>query len=313
MSKFSLFVMLILSLLLTACNSNGEQNQATVEVSPTLRISSPDAIKVAALAIRSASAANDEYGGIISYLETTIGRPFTLVPVTQEDQFTVVANGEVDFTLNNPLAAIQIQRLYDTQLLATLSRANTGPYFSSSIIVRADSGIETLEDLRGKNGTCVDFETAAAGCVFQVYHLRLAGIDPYTDFASFVETPSQDNIVLGVLNGTFDVGFVRTGQLEKMLREGTILSLEDFRILDQAQDDFAVAHTTALYPEWPFAALPATDTELIEAVQSALLAMPSDHPALAAIGANGWVEPLDYASMNLLIEELKLYTWDVQN
>lgn len=278
---------------------------ATLRAQPT-----GDSVKVGVLAIRSAIAANAQYGGIIAYLEEQIGQPVTLVPLTQEEQFSLMENGELDFTFNNPLAGIQVSRTFDTEILATLSRNNTGPLFSGLIIVNQDSDFNTIEDLKGARGTCVNHQTAAAGCIFQVHHLQQKGIDPFTDFASFTETPSQDNIVLGVLNGSFDVGFIRTGQLERMVREGTILSTDDIRILDQADDDFFFPHSTILYPEWPFAAHPNTDPELVDAVREALLTMPSDHPALTEINATGFVEPQDYSAMNDLIESLKLKSWD---
>lgn len=311
--KLRYYLVLIGVTLLAAC-TQPTPSPETIEPTPasTLRAQPVgDSIKVGVLAIRSAAAANAQYGGIIAYLEEEIGQPFVLVPVTQESQFSLMESGELDFTFNNPLAGIQIQRMYRSQILATLSRKNTGPMFSGLIIVNRDSGIESVEDLRNKNGTCVNHETAAAGCVFQVHHLQEKGIDPFTDFATFTETPSQDNIVLGVLNGTFDVGFIRTGQLERMLSEGTILTMDDFEILDLADDDFYFPHTTALYPEWPFAAHPDTDPELVEAVQEALLALPEDHPAFAEINGAGFEASISYDSMHTLIESLQLKSWDV--
>jgi ABC-type phosphate/phosphonate transport system substrate-binding protein len=267
-------------------------------------------IRVGVLAIRSAVSANAQYGPIINYLSESIGRPFVLVPVGQEEQFAQVEQKNLDFTFTNPLAAVQLQRLYHNQFLATISRVNTGTNFSGLIITRSDSGIETLEDLMGKNVTCVAFVTAAGGCIFQVFHLMENGIDPSKDFGLFTETPSQDNIVLGVLNGTFDAGFIRTGQLERMVTDGILFNLDEIRILDQATDDFFYPHTTRLYPEWPFAALESTDPELVQAVQEALLAIPADHPAMENAKANGFVPAVDYRPIHELIETLKLRSWD---
>lgn len=304
---------LLLLLLLAGCTTPTVAPEPDPTPASVARAEEPDnAVRVAVLAIRSAVAANAQYGPILAYLEETLGRPFTLVPVGQEEQFIVVGNGEVDFTFNNPLAAVQIQRLYDTEFLATLNRANTGPYFSSLIIVRADSGIKTLDDLRGKRVTCVDFETAAAGCIFQVFHLMQAGIDPFADFASFTETPSQDNIVLGVLNGTEDAGFIRTGQLERMIADGSLFDLSELHILDQADDDFYLPHTTRLYPEWPFAALSGTDPALVAQVKQALLAIPEGHPAMVNSGGVGFVDGIDYTPLHELIETLELPSYEVE-
>ncbi|WP_166657489.1 phosphate/phosphite/phosphonate ABC transporter substrate-binding protein [Ilumatobacter fluminis] len=267
------------------------------------------AVRVGVLAIRSAVAANGQYGPIVDYLEDELQRPFELVPLAQDELFEAVADGEIDFVLSNPLSSVQVQRLYDTEFLATIDRVGTGPEFGGLIIVRADSDMETLDDLRGADVTCVAFETAAAGCNFQVMHLREAGIDT-SEFARFTETPSQDNIVLAVLTGDVDAGFVRTGQLERMVAEGTLASLDDVRILDRHEGDYPYPHTTPLYPEWPVAALAETDGDVAAAVADALLTIEAGHPALANANAAGFVAPPDYGPLDRLVVELELRSWD---
>ncbi len=297
---------------LAACTARLDDPKPEITPAATLRAqSSENAVRVGVLAIRSAVTAQAQYGPILTYLEGTLGRPFTFVPLGQEDQFTKVEQGNVDFIFNNPLAAVQIRRLYGTRFLATLSYVETGPHFGGLIIVREDSGIATLDDLQGKRGACVNFETAAAGCIFQVYHLKQHGINPFTDFGIFTEIASQDNIVLSVLNGTIDVGFIRTGQLEQMVLEGAILNLDEIRILDRATDNYFYPHTTTLYPEWPFAALAHTDPSLADAVRQALIAIPADHPAMEQIKAVGFVPTTDYTSLDMLIETFHLRSWDV--
>ena len=86
--------------------------------------------------------------------------------------------------------------------------------------------------------------------------------------------------MLGVLNGTYDVGFIRTGQLERMVNDDMIFSIDEVSIIDSIEDDFYFPHTTILYPEWGFAALADTDAELVETVQTALIGMPSDYPPI---------------------------------
>ena len=267
-------------------------------------------VRIGVLSIDSAVSVNERYRPLLDYLEETIGRPFELVTVSQDSQFSEVEAGNLDFTTNNPLAAVQIRRLYDTEFLVTHSRPKTGTLFSALIVVKQDSNIKNITDLRDKKVACVDFETAAAGCVFQIYHLQQQGIDPFKDFASFIENKSQDNIVLAVLNGTIDAGFIRTGQLEKMVDKGLINSVDELRIIDRANDDFSYAHTTSLYPEWPIAALKNTDPELVKDVKEALLNIPPEHPALSAARIKNFAPVEDYSQLDSLIETLKLKSWD---
>ena len=269
-------------------------------------------VRFGVLAIDSAVSVSERYGPLMAYLSQEVGRPFELVTVSQESQFSEVQNNNLDFTTNNPLAAVQIQRLHNTQFLVTHTRPNTGPEFSGLIVVSRKSEIKSVEDLKGKRAACVAFQTAAAGCTFQIYHLLKNKFDPYADFSEFVENKSQDNIVLSLLNGTVDVGFIRTGQLEKMVNKGLISSVDELRIIDRADDAFFYQHTTDLYPEWPVAALAETEPELTAKVQAALLNMPADHPALQALKADGFVSAVDYAKVSELIEALQLRSWDAE-
>lgn len=307
--SFCLF--LICALLLGACGSNpfAASPPPTPTSQPAVNTAN-NAVRLGILAIRSAVATNNRYDALRTYLAEAIGRPVKMVPLTQETQFSQVKLGALEFIFTNPLASVQIRRLHRTTFLATMSLKETGAKIGGLIIVRSDSGIKTLEDLRGKRGACVNFQTAAAGCAFQVYHLQQKGLDPYKDFASFVEIPSQDSIVLAVLNRSIDVGFVRTGQIETMLAEGTLTSLEELSILDQVQDGFFYPHTTRLYPEWPFAAAAHTDPALAEKVRTALLNLPPNHPAIANTGIDRFMPAEDYTAIDELIEALHLPGWE---
>ena len=312
LNKITLTILLIFSL--TACQ-NPQDNTATPKINtPTQSNSevSGKPVRIGILSIDSAVSVNERYRPLLDYLEQTIGRPFALVTLSQDSQFTEVEAGNLDFTTNNPLAAVQLRRLYDTEFLVTNSRPKTGTLFSALIVVKQDSDIKTIEDLRGKKVACVDFETAAAGCVFQIYHLQQQGINPFQDFAEFVENKSQDNIVLAVLNGTMDAGFIRTGQLEKMVEKGLINRTDELKIIDRANDNFPYAHTTSLYPEWPIAALKNTDPELVRDVKQALLNIPPKHPALSAAKIKSFAPVEDYEQLDRLIEKLKLKSWDAK-
>lgn len=298
---------------IAACNQieiPAEPTPTPVPSTPVSQISGSP-VRVGILVIDSAVSTNERYGPLLNYLEQKTGRPFQLVPLTQDSQFVEVAAGNLDFAINNPLAAVQLRRLYDTDFLVTHSRPKTGTQFSGLIIVRREIEIETLKDLQGKKAACVNFKTAAAGCIFQIDYLRQRGFDPFQDFSSFVENKSQDNIVLAVLNGTVDVGFIRTGQLEKMVENGLIESVDVVKVLNSVEDDFA-PHTTALYPEWPIAALKGTDTQLKAEVKQALLNIPHDYPPLKAAKVERFVPAADYSELDRLIENLQLKSWDAR-
>lgn len=308
-------VPLLLALLCTACSAKAPTDTVEPLTESTEESASQvagDPVYFGVLAIDSAVSVTERYRPLMEYLSTEVQRPVELVILSQESQFDKVEEGALDFIANNPLAAVQVQRLFDTEFFVTHTRPKTGAKFSGLIVVDSDSEIKGIEDLEGKRAACVNFQTAAAGCIFQIYHLLENGFDPYEDFSKFIENKSQDNIVLAVLNGTVDAGFIRTGQLEKMVNKGLLSSIDEVRIIDPAEDEFFYSHTTALYPEWPVAATANTEPELVSQVQTALLKLSADHPALEKLKADGFIPAVDYSSLDNLIETLELKSWDAE-
>ena len=303
---------------LTACQPDRAADSVKPEPTPTqdalhIEAYSKPAIRFGVLVSDSAISVNERYRPLLDYLESKIGRRFELVALSQDKQFEAVKQQKLDFATTNPLAAVQLRRMYDIQFLVTTRRPKVGTQLGGLIIVHEDSGIETLQDLRAKRAVCVDFQTSAAGCVFQIDYLKEQGFDPFAEFSSFVENKSQDNIVLAVLNGSVDVGFIRTGQLEKMLQEKTLENIDQIRIFQPVDDDFPLPRTTDLYPEWPIAALVDTDPQLVKQVRQILLEIPADHPALKAANLSGFVPAIDYKSVEDLIKPLKLKSWNVND
>lgn len=310
----TLITIILLVLLISACGNNDTDNKNSTGTEPTsvpsVDIDTSNPVNVGILSNRSNVQLNAQWGPLMTAMSEELGRLVVLVPLTFNDFLTQVDSGTVDFAFGNPLVMAQTRRLTDLEFFATLSRPNTGTSFAGVILARADSDIQSLEDLRGRNVTCVNLETSAGGCIFQIFHIIEYGIDPYTEFASFTETNSQDNVVFSVLNGTADVGFIRTDILENMAATGLVNSLDEFRIIDQRDDGFYYAHSTILYPEWPFAAMPATDDELVAQVQTFLIGLSNDDPVFEAAGVDGFVEVVDYSDIDNLIDTLQLTNFE---
>lgn len=77
--------------------------------------------------------------------------------------------------------------------------------YAGQIIVRADSGITSLEDLRGKVMCWVD-PASTSGYIIPRIMLAAEGIDPDTDFSQTIEAGSHNNVVTQVYNGDCDAG-----------------------------------------------------------------------------------------------------------
>jgi two-component system, LuxR family, sensor histidine kinase TtrS len=308
-----LLLVLVSMVLLTAC-AGGQPGASptTVPPSPMPTQLSGEPVRFGVLANRSAVAVTQEWSPLLAHLSQVMGRPFQLLPLKPEEILPAIEQHKLDVVASNSVQSVQAQRFYGAQLLASFSYPKTGPYFAGLILVRRDSSIQQLADLKGKRLAIFSRTGTAAAYAFQTYHLVQHGMDPEAIFSSVSEVGSQDNVVLALLNRTADVGYVRTGQLEKMLKDGLITSLDDLRILDRADDFYPYPHTTVLYPEWFVFSTAKTDTALAAQLQKTLLELPQGHEAMAAVGLDKFVPPVDTTAITTLITTLKLPGWDMQ-
>jgi phosphonate transport system substrate-binding protein len=81
------------------------------------------------------------------------------------------------------------------------------PYYHSIIIVREDSPIQTVDDLRGVHFAFGDYHSTS-GKLIPHHHLQLQGIE-VGDFSSYEHMESHDAVAKAVLKGTADAGAVK--------------------------------------------------------------------------------------------------------
>ncbi len=77
--------------------------------------------------------------------------------------------------------------------------------YKGQILVRADSGIKSLSDLKGKVMCWVD-PNSTSGYIVPRIMLKANGIDPDKDFSKTIEAGSHNNVVTQVYNGDCDAG-----------------------------------------------------------------------------------------------------------
>jgi len=238
------------------------------------------------------------------YLEKELGEKVTLVPLNPSKTMKAVKAGKVDMMLSNPVIAVTLVKSLNYKALLTLSK-KSGPRFGGVIFVRKDSGIKSVSDLKGKNVMAYKFKRSAAAYVFQVKHLKDKGIDAHNDFKSFRQAKKQDDIVLAVKGKLVDAGFVKTGLLENMAKEGRI-NLDDYYIIDQVKDDFAHVHTTILYPAWTLTASPSYDAAKVSKVKAALKKLDANHVASKKGKYVKFVDAIDLAGLEETLKSLNL-------
>lgn len=240
------------------------------------------------------------------YLTRTVpGYQFKIEPLDAAGISDAVAQDKLDFILTNPSHYVYLEARHRITRIATLVRMVEGhplKEFGGVIFVRAGrTDIRGLADLKHR-------KIAAAGASWlgayqsQAAELLQLGIDVNRDTQiSFTDEP-QDRVVHDVAHGNADAGFIRTGVLEELAKEGK-LKISDFRVLgSQASRNFPFALSTRLYPEWPFSVSARTPPDLAGKVAIALLSLAPNSDAAKKGMFYGWAIPSDYQSVHELMK-----------
>ncbi len=112
---------------------------------------------------------------------------------------------KVDAAFLAPLPSVWAEREANARILLKATRYGREFYYSA-IIVRRDSGMRTLKDLKGKRFAFGD-QYSMASYIFPRAMLRAKGLDPERDF-EIMPPGGHDTTVLAVFNKTADAGAV---------------------------------------------------------------------------------------------------------
>ena len=279
-------------------------------LSAGLATAEPDNVRIGVLSHRGDEATHRMWGPTADYLNGALpGFRFTIVPLDFDAVLPAVEKGEIDFVLTNPGIYVNLEVRYRVSRIATLKNRRGGQgynIFGGVIFTRADRlDLQTLNDLRGTRFAAVD-QASLGGFQMAWGELAKEGIDPYEDFSELRFAGTHDRVVQAVLAGEVDAATVRTDILERMAQAGAVNPARIQVIHERKDSEFPFAHSTPLYPEWPFSKLQHTSNTLAQRVAVALLNMPEEHPVALAGRYSGWTIPLDYQPVHELFKELHL-------
>eukprot|EP00586_Coscinodiscus_wailesii_P004455 CAMPEP_0172487068 /NCGR_PEP_ID=MMETSP1066-20121228/15930_1 /TAXON_ID=671091 /ORGANISM="Coscinodiscus wailesii, Strain CCMP2513" /LENGTH=1142 /DNA_ID=CAMNT_0013253441 /DNA_START=382 /DNA_END=3810 /DNA_ORIENTATION=+ len=271
---------------------------------------SQDVYTVGVLAIRGAPAAYKEFNTTFSdYLTATAGQrfekpvQFKMEPLNFITLFSGTESSEVDFFYVNPSAYSCIESEFGAHsLVSQISKRVVGgkehhlTQFGGVIFTRADSPINNIEDIKGKSVAAASISGLGSGQM-QFRKLMENNLHYLNDPSQVVFTSNQGKVVNGVLYGDFDVGFVRTDQIErtKDKKTGELVDKSLLKIIDPVDgleidgEPFPFESSTQLYAEWNVASLNHVPNKVNLAVQEALLAL-RDHADVGEILNECYVE-----------------------
>ena len=255
----------------------------------------------------------ERYTALAEYLSAQLAPNSVRLEVLEQDELSEAIHlRRVDFVMTNPSHYLLLRSQNSlTGAIATLVSVESGQATDSLggvIFTRADNPrIHQLSDLAGK-------QVAAAGKHFlggyqtQALELEEAGIG--RNSLEWVFLGSHDKVLLRVMSGESEVGFVRTGIIERMITEGRLFP-DHIRVINQQNlSGFPYRVSTRLYPEWPFIALPHVEPTVLRKVASALMGLDSAHPAAVNARIAGFTPAKDYQVVEQLARTLRVAPYD---
>jgi len=223
------------------------------------------------------------YQPLCDYLGTQLGKPVRLyIAKSYEDQVRKITNGEVDFAYMGPTPYLRAHDHYGKQTPSRVEIiAGESPY-TGVIIVRTDSSIHDIGDLREHTFAFGSPKSLAshyaARDLLSNSGLSLADLKDY-DFLG-----RHERVVLAVLHGDYDAGATTRGIAELYMDREPGLRI--------------IANTHPL-PPLTIVARPDLDSEIYAAVQNALLNPGIDgYEAFLAIGSETTFERVKDSDFN---------------
>ena len=229
-------------------------------------------------------------GPFADYLSEKLGMDVNVTLAT--DYSTIVeamASGKVDLGIMPPAAYVQARNLdaaeailssqlvkYDKDTEEPIEGEYTST-FKGEVLVKTDSDMESLEDLKGKKIATLS-PNSASGYIYPVAEMKDLGIDPLTDctLTTVNDIPSE---MTAVLNGQQDACFVFQGARYVFSSKFTDYDLyKDLKVLYLTDGDI---------PNDAIAVQPSMDEDLKAQIKDVFLNMANDEKGKEAMSLWG--------------------------
>jgi phosphonate transport system substrate-binding protein len=211
------------------------------------------------------------YKPLANYLAAKLGRTVELRTVdTWEGLAKSLANGETDLALMGPWGYVLANHEAGAQAISTILYDGKPEYFAL-MTTHPDSGIQTVQDLKGRTFAFGD-KGSTSGYLIPLHYFMTQGINPDTYFSKVLYTKHQA-IETQVAAGQLDAGADYNRNRTAMIEQG-LLKAERSKIIWQSaplpNDAFAVSK--AIFQDKSLvgklqAALAATGAELAKQPQ----------------------------------------------
>lgn len=178
---------------------------------------------------------------VLDALQQQLGTPVKpFVATDYNGVIEALRSKKLDVAYLGPFSYALASSVANVEAFAVAETKKTGQSsYKSVILVRKDSGIKSVADLKGRNFAFVD-PSSASGHLFPKAGLQQAGFDPDKQFGRVLFSGSHDASILAVANKKVDAAAVADRIFASAVAKGLI-----------KQDDFLLIWSSRPIPESP--------------------------------------------------------------
>lgn len=263
-------------------------------------------IRFGVLAHNADQQAQLHYAGLYQFLSTQLAPDkVQLVFIEPTNQDLTEIQSQTDFLLTDPYHYLQLNATgkLRSPLLSQVTLTDTGQFDLSGgvIFCLASNPLCDMKTItQAKIATTGS--TSLLGYVAQLKELQQLGISLSAELMHHLS--SDQAVIAAVKNQQADIGFVRTGILETLTKQGVIAANEIKLLNPQQLAELPVQSSTRLYPDWPLLVMPTVPPALVSHMMAALLEW--EKQARVSGSSEAFGAAADYQSVEHTLQALAL-------
>lgn len=236
--------------------------------------SDPDIIKLALLPDENASTVIKNNQGLKNYLEDKLGKKVELIVTTDySSMIEAMRHGRVDIAYLGPLSYVMAKSKSEIEPFVAVSRNGSATY-QSVIIAGVESGIQSIEGIKGKNMAYGD-QASTSSHLIPKSILAEHGLQAKQNYNEHF-LGAHDAVAMSVQSGKADAGGLSKTIFNSLVERG-IIKPEKVKVIVESKP----------FPEYPWTLRSDLNPELKEKIREVFVSI-KDKDILKTFKADGF-------------------------
>ncbi|WNC15465.1 phosphate/phosphite/phosphonate ABC transporter substrate-binding protein [Brevibacillus brevis] len=289
-------ILALTAMLAVGCGSNNTAPAGTNAANETnaAKASKPEKLRVALLPDESPSTVITNNTALKEYLSKTLNMEVELVVTTDySSMIEAMRNGKIDVGYYGPLSYVLLKQKMENAVAFAAKVENGSPTYQAVVIAGADTGIQSLSDVKGKTVAYGDVSSTSSHLIPKEMLLSEGKAEAGKDYEEqFVG--AHDAVAMAVQNGNAQAGGLSKPIFESMVEKGTI-DPNKVKVIAESKP----------YPNYPWVLNGELDAELQEQIKQAFYNL-KDEAVLKPLKGEGFapIEDKDYDVIRNMVELL---------